>query len=211
MAFEPKTHAVAFDLDGTLVDGIPYEEVLKYVSQFTGVPYDDLFIRYKTAWVDLEEAESYHVSLAPKCASMIRELYRTFSDAKGCPEVLPGAREVLMALKSRRTFLVCWTRGEETLQRLALRNTELDQFFNRIIVIPNKNAETVQGHLLPALEGLPFTMIGDSYEQDIVPVLGLAEACIWISDSNANRFGPRPWDIHPSVREIRRIGELLLD
>ena len=176
-----------FDFDGTLVDSVPYEEVLKDVAFIAGFSYDQLYARYKDQWNGLDEAEAFHLTLVDKqSARKIRAAYRLFKASKERLEPLPKTVKILVRLREAERRLICWTRGDERLQRLAVRRSGLEQFFDRVIVPPVKTRETVHDMLLHVTNGAKFVLIGDMYDQDIVPVEGLADRRVWIYGSKAN-------------------------
>lgn len=177
------------DFDGTLVDGIPYQEVLKTIATITGQTYAQLYERYQNEWLGLHEAEAYHASLVDKSkASEIRSIYRRFREVREEVAPLPKTVDILRRLVAAKRHLYCWTRGDDRLQRSTIRRSGLEQFFERILVAPTKTRETVYSHLVPALNGAPFIVIGDLYDQDIEPVAGLAEKRVWIYGSKANQY-----------------------
>jgi FMN phosphatase YigB (HAD superfamily) len=206
---ETESEAIVFDLDGTLVEGLPYEEILENISRLADTPYDELFTRYTQNWQGLKEAQDYHVTLVGDAyASKVHSLYRTFTESKGRQTILPGAVDVLTFARKQNKYLVCWTQGDSVFQRLGLP-VPIGGLFNDIVVIPNKNTETVNQFLLPALVGRSFTMVGDSYKQDMLPVKDVARERIWITESKANAYSAPPKDIDSDIRRIRTISDLL--
>lgn len=198
-----------FDLDGTLAEGIPYEEVLKGVAGHADVPFKKLMARYLQNWQGLEEAQAYHEGLAIGRTAEVRDLYAAFAHAKSHPTVLAGAVEVLERCRLAGKQLICWTRGKEELQRNVLRSTALDKHFDVTIVTPQKTEQTVRELLLPTLSGRKFAMIGDSYDQDLAPVKAVAALRVWISGSKANGYGTAPAHVNDDVIVIKQIGDLL--
>jgi phosphoserine phosphatase len=210
MLMDPKVQAVVFDLDGTLVEGMPFELVIQDVAVMAGRPFGELMSHYQLRWTTLEDEMAYHVSLVGDCnAKRVLELYDEFIRYKSNPDIVIGAEEVLGCLKEAGKGLVCWTRGKDDLQRRILRTTRLERYFDLIIVVPNKNEEAVKGVLLPALDGLSFAMIGDSYEQDMLPVKDVAFERFWITGSKANTFGFLPFYPDKEIIKLEKVGNLL--
>lgn len=198
------------DFDGTLVDGMPYQEVLKVVAFIACVPYDQLYARYTDQWNGVDEAEAFHLTLVDRQhARKIRAAYRLFKEAKEQPEPLPKAIEILVRLRVAEQRLICWTRGDERLQRPTVRRSGLEQFFDCVIVPPVKTRETIQSMLLPVTNGAKFVLIGDSYDQDIVPVEGLAERRVWIHGSKANAYRTTKAEPAPDIIAISAFADLL--
>lgn len=204
-----RVESVFCDLDGTLVEGIPYEDVLKQVATIARVSFEQLMERYIRNWHGLEEAKDHHLLLAHNGGEqeMIRELYRQFVEAKERPKVLPSAAELLLYF-SGRYHTMCWTRGESELQRRVLRSSGLESYFEQVIVVKSKTSVTIREHLLPAAGNRRFAIVGDSHEQDIVPLKGLATVRVWISGSRANQHLPKP-DVDSDVVVLQSVGDLL--
>lgn len=178
-----------FDLDGTLVRSIPYESVLHFVASFSDQTFNALFERYQKEWHGLEEAQRYHESIVPiKSAHLVTQQYEQFIRAKSEPEVIDGVIELLDLLRRNARRIICWTRGDRERQLTVLRTSGLEALFDDVVITGAKNPESVSSKLLPVIQDDSFVMIGDSYEQDIAPLLGLAEYCYWITGSEANSF-----------------------
>lgn len=200
-----------FDLDGTLIEGMPYEEIMSGVSKTCGVPCDELARQYEHEWQGLEDAHVRHRALAQtdEQSREVDRLYTEFIRAKECPRVLPGAIDVLETLLNKEVALICWTRGEPELQLRALAVTGTHRFFETVVVVSKKTVNTVRSHLLPAVYGRPFAMVGDSYSQDMLPVAGIATARIWVRDSQANQHEPPPETITDDVIAVHTVADVL--
>jgi len=193
-----------FDLDGTLVEGDPYESVLKYVARRSGKSLKTLLHVYRRQWKGLDDAMAYHIGLValPRQKGAIRERYARFVRAKSHPTVHPDSRDILERLRNQGKRLICWTRGDEKKQQIVLCNSGLSSLFHLIIVPGSKDNESVERLLMPHVRGVPFALVGDSYEQDIVPVLDAASALFWIAESKANRIANAD-SIRPDPRVTR--------
>lgn len=202
---------LVFDLEGTLVENMPYEEALQHISNVVGVPLIELIRRYREEWRGLDEAMSYHQGLVVGSneKGAIRVIYDTFSKEKSHPTVVPGGLEILKLAQARGQRLICWTRGKAELQAKALAASDLEPFFHSVVIVPEKNAAIARQELLPKLDGCPFAIIGDSYMHDIIPLRGLAAVRVWISGSKANGYIPRPIAIAVDVTEIASVQQLL--
>jgi FMN phosphatase YigB (HAD superfamily) len=199
------------DLEGTLVENIPYEEALERISGEIHAPLADLLRRYREEWYGLDEALAYHRSLAvtPSGKACVERIYDAFSTAKRNPTVVPGALEFLERASARGHRLICWTRGKAALQAQALAASGLERFFSDVLIVPEKNSIVAREVLLPRLGCSRFAIIGDSYEQDIVPLKGLAAIRVWVSGSKANAYIGRPAAIDDDVVEIVSVAQLL--
>jgi FMN phosphatase YigB (HAD superfamily) len=187
---------IVFDLDGTLIHSIPHPWVLKVVSETTGVAFETLFERYLAKFTTLEESKKYHLSLAGMDfqKKKICEAYDYF--LVNSPKHAPGAERLLKEFKEAGKRMLVWTKGERVSQLLKIEQMGLMDFFNErdILVTPIKTKETVRDLLLPAIgEHRQFIMIGDSWEQDIVPAhKNGALWCFHVTDSPANKYLPSP-------------------
>ena len=209
--------AVVFDLDGTLVEAMPYQELLVRVANAVSVPAEDLLARYYSVPFNLDEARDYHFSL---CVNEIQKeavylVYKEFIDAKRNPKVLSGARKVLKYVQYNVKYLgwlsVCWTRGDAEAQKKTLTSAGFTEYFDIVVAVPKKTVETVKSELIPYLRGKKFILVGDSYEQDILPALGFAEKLFWISGSRVNKSGLAmlPDVLPQNVIEIKGVACLL--
>src|SRR5690606_11849202 len=86
-----------------------------------------------------------------------------------------------------------------------------DFFDARLVSHEKGRHEAVERWLVPAVKG-PWAMVGDSYEQDVLPALDHAAVVYWIHGGWANRIaGPKTWAAHPKMRRIGHIRELLME
>lgn len=203
--------SIVFDLDGTLVENIPYEEVCDEVSKCTGISFTELWANYRANWKGIDDAIAYHLGL---CASeegkkKILQAYENFRQAKSQPSVNAGAVEILSKLKVMGKHLVCWTQGDEKFQRTVLTNADLFKYFSAVAVVPTKTAPAVIQHLLPLVGQRTFAMIGDYIEMDLLPVSGWANDRVWISQSRASKYRPRPEVLPANIMEVNHLADLL--
>lgn len=205
--------AVVLDLEGVLVENMPYEELLEEISRIVGASYADLIRRYRTQWKGLEEARNYHCSLALDEESRMRvtDGYERFQKAKLRPDIVSGAKAFLELLQLHGFRVVCWTMGEEEFQRAVLKNSNLEPYFEAVVVVREKNAAAIKTELLPVLRDEPFALIGDSLKLDILPVLGIAKKLFWVLDSKANRYLSRiePQSPPPGVVPVRNVYDFM--
>ena len=104
--------------------------------------------------------------------------YEAFNPAKYVERgLVEGAAELLQLLKQDGHYLVLATKGDEVVQRLKVKVLELEQYFHKIDIVSNKDAQYF-ADLILLLVGLeqiemdcPKWAIGDSYESDIKSAL----------------------------------------
>lgn len=211
--FLKDVEAAVFDLDGTLVEAMPYQELLVKIANITNVLVESLLARYYGVSFNLDEATNYHLSL---CISEVQReavslVYQEFLDAKQNPTIINGAREVLEAVSRASLCAVCWTRGNIETQKQTLVSADLMDYFDVVVAVSQKSVETVKSELLPVLHGKKFILVGDSFEQDILPALGLAEKLFWVSGSRVNKSGlVKMPDVFPEgIIKTETVAELL--
>ena len=200
-----------FDLDGTLVEAMPLQHVIREVANLSGRSFEELFRHYRTEFQGVEAMMAYHKSLVrPDQEAEVEALYQAWEASHAAPELLEGAKEVLGLLKARGKRLILWSKGTPEQQERKARQVGLYDFFDRRLVSPGKGrVDTVERLLLPEVEGA-WAMVGDSYEQDALPALPFAEVVFWICGGWANRIaGPKAWEPHPKLRRIGHIRDLL--
>lgn len=202
-----------FDLDGTLVEAMPLQHVIAEVAKLSGRAFEELFQEYRTQFQGVEAMREYHRSLVPQDqAEKVDELYAAWEASHAQPELLKGAKELLGLLKERGKRLILWSKGTPVQQEQKAREVGLYDFFDSRLVSHEKGRhEAVERWLLPAVEG-PWAMVGDSYEQDILPALDYASVVYWIYGGWANRIaGPKQWEPHPRMKRIGHVQELLAE
>lgn len=203
--------SIVFDLDGTLVENIPYEEVCNEVAKCTGISFIDLWANYRSSWKGIDDAIAYHLGL---CASeegkkKIIQAYDEFRYAKSNPSINAGVVEILYKLRAQGKYLICWTQGDEKIQRTVLEKSDLLKYFSAVAVVPTKTVQSVCDYLMPLVGEKTFTMIGDYIGMDLVPVSGLAADRIWISQSRASRYRARPDVMPKDIIEVKHLVDLL--
>lgn len=201
-----------FDLDGTLVEAMPLQHVIKKVADMSGRPFETLFEEYRTNYTGVAAMKKYHQSLvAAEDHSTIDALYAEWEASQTAPQLLDGARELLESLKSSGRRLVLWSKGSPQQQENKLRAVGLYELFDeRLVTTAKGRPETVEQRLLPAVQGR-WAMVGDSYEQDVLPALPFAHVVYWIYGGWANSLAaPKSWEPHERLQRIADIGELHL-
>jgi|GEM_PF-1540575 haloacid dehalogenase superfamily, subfamily IA, variant 1 with third motif having Dx(3-4)D or Dx(3-4)E len=202
-----------FDLDGTLVEAMPLQHVIAEVARLSGRPFEELFREYRTQFQGLDAMRAYHRSLVPQDqAEEVDALYAAWQASHAKPELLEGARELLSLLKRQGKRLILWSKGTPAQQEEKTRRVGVYDFFDARLVSHEKGRhEAVERWLVPAVKG-PWAMVGDSYEQDVLPALDHAAVVYWIHGGWANRIaGPKTRAAHPKMRRIGHIRELLME
>jgi FMN phosphatase YigB (HAD superfamily) len=200
-----------FDLEGVLVENMPYEWLLDRVSKITGTSLRVLLDYYHEKWQGLDKAQEYHVSLTQSRTrrAEILGLYEEFGRKKASPEICPGAVELLQFIRDRlERPRVCWTRGNAEFQNQVLTKSGLARLFDRIVISGEKNADVFVSRVLPVLQGRTFAMIGDMFSADMVSVEGLARCRVWVAGSRANRYIEPPAEIPPDIIRVESIADL---
>lgn len=199
-----------FDLDGTLVDAMPYQEVIAAVAEMAGLQFKDLFAEYRQNFQGAAAMQRYHESLVPEAdRPRVAALYEEAHASSANPELLDGSIAALEAVRSRGCRVLLWSKGDRDFQLAKLKRKGLADYFDDVIVSTAKGRpEAVVEMLLPAVDG-PWAMVGDSYEQDIVPALPYATRAYWIQGGRANALArPETWAEHPKLVPIAHISEL---
>ncbi len=198
-----------FDMDGTLIERMSYEQLLDNVSRAIEVPFEHLFARYQATWLGFEEAQKWHQRLAkPHQLVSLQIVYDDFYARLMNPRIIEGANDILARIRRAGKRLICWTGGDEEKQKHVLHISGLTPYFDDVLVTSLKNTQIVARQLLPITGTRPFAMIGDSYTRDIMSVLEYARIAFWITNSDANRFLQPPTDLDPKVIAIGKINRL---
>lgn len=198
-----------FDMDGTLIERMSYEQLLDNVSRTIEVSFEHLFARYQATWLGFEEAQRWHQSLAkPHQLASLQTVYDDFYAHLMNPRIIEGVNDILARIQYAGKRLICWTGGDEEKQKRVLHISGLAPYFDDVLVTSLKNTQIVAQQLLPIMSTGPFAMIGDSYTRDIASVIGYAQIAFWIMESDANRFLQSPISLDPGVIAIKRIRDL---
>lgn len=199
-----------FDLDGTLIEAMPLQFVIKKVAEMSGHSFQTLFKQYRTNFEGVEAMKKFHKSLvAEEDHPAVDTLYEDWEKSHAAPVLEDGARQLLESLRREGRRIVLWSKGHPEQQVRKLRAVGLDALFDERLVTTQKGRqETVEQKLLPAVKGR-WAMIGDSYEQDILPALPFAHVVYWIHGGWANELAaPASWESHERLQRIANIGEL---
>jgi len=95
-------------------------------------------------------------------------------------ELLPGVEKVLQSLSMQYKLLVI-TKGDLLDQRSKLERSGIDHFFMDIEVVVEKTTQTYRDILKRHdIEPEDFLMVGNSLRSDILPVLAIGAAAVYI-------------------------------
>ncbi len=113
-------------------------------------------------------------------------------------QLLAGVRETLEYL-SRRHVLILLTKGDQEEQQLKIESSGLQEYFQHILIVPEKDTATYQTLAQELVLDRALTwMIGNSPRSDINPALRAGLNAVFIPHS-------RTW--HLEQQEIRHEGE----
>jgi putative hydrolase of the HAD superfamily len=162
--------------------------------------------RFPTSSVEAYErlSESSGRAPDPSVVESIRALAaRVFESAA---PVANGAEGVLADL-IRTHRLVLLTRGDPAVQRKRLADSGLESFFERVEIVPDKNAAVFRD-LLSALAIAPDQSwsIGNSVPSDINPALACGMSAIWV-DADVWEYERR--EVTPSAGRLFIVHSLL--
>lgn len=124
-------------------------------------------------------------------------------------EAVAGAKDVLAVL-SKTHHVVIATSAASTAEwvRLALKRVELDHYFRDVFSAKTTGFKKTEPgfwlHILHALQVKPeaVTMVGDSFENDVVTPVALGMQAIWLNErTDESRSGERYRTIH-ALREL---------
>lgn len=201
-----------FDLDGTLVEAMPYQELINEVAKMAGRTFTELFTEYRTNFQGAAAMKAYHLSLVPEAErSKVEELYEICHASSANPDLLEGSVEVLQLLRNRGCRILLWSKGDRAFQVAKLVKLGLAPYFDDVLVTTAKGrTEAVIEHLLPAVGDSTWAMVGDSFEQDILPSLHFADRLFWIQGGRANALArPESWEPHPNLVPVAHISAVL--
>lgn len=192
---------VIFDLDDTLINTSKFYSDIKEVFlnsdyfsllnrsdlekrferiEAKNIPiWDHSVLRYKKTMFDL-----YTELVEEKVIKRSNELELHINDIgdfllKGStPDILSGAIELISSLKDHCTQIIV-TRGDERHQQRKIKSKGLSKYFNKVAVVPTKNAAVY----LEQITKMGFTpeqtwIIGDSKNSDIKPAVEIGANAI---------------------------------
>lgn len=121
------------------------------------------------------------IPYATRMAEVRREASRIMTDAY---PLLPGTLETLEAIRAAGLRAICYTQGVAELQTSKIDRHGLGSYFERVVVVAQKNAETLDRLLSAlALDRATTWVVGDSRKSDIAPAAALGLTSVWITPS----------------------------
>ena len=126
-------------------------------------------------------------------------------------EVLPGALEMLRAVRERGVPLGLLTNGSREFQRRKLERFDLEDFFEVVVVEGEfgvgKPDPRVFHHALEALGVAPegAWMVGDDLARDMAPARALGITAIWVDGGGGGLPGDAPVQPDRVVRSVREL------
>ncbi|MBC7235655.1 MAG: HAD family hydrolase [Chloroflexi bacterium] len=136
---------------------------------------------------------SYRTSLGKTCVTLLRSrgLHADeglIAEAQACAdmlfdppvEILPAVPETLRRLRAS-SLLVMVTKGEEQVQRAKIERSGLAPLFDRVLILPEKDADTYRRLVCELRLEPPRTwMVGNSPRSDINPAIEAGLNAIYI-------------------------------
>lgn len=122
--------------------------------------------------------------------------------------VVPGARDVLARLR-RHFRLALLTQGDPEIQERRIDDSGLRELFDRVAVVPAKNAE-VLAELVKSLHATPAKtwMVGNSVPSDVNPALATGMRAVWV-DSHVWEHERRESVVaHDRMLAVERLTEI---
>jgi len=177
-----------FDLDMVLQKpAYPHQpDLIADIAAVVERPYGELFQHYVEQHADNQAEEEYHLSLCrtEDQKSRVRGFWRKLHENMPRATIIPGAKGLLEEVASHGGQIYSWTKGSVEIQRKRLESIGLSRFFAEGHIIHSPRKGTIAGFEQDLIPQLPYgrkIMIGDSYEQDIQPALGVDDiVCVWI-------------------------------
>jgi len=116
--------------------------------------------------------------------SLLKELITLGKQTIAPPmELLPGAKEVLLALAPHYNLALA-TKGDLLDQERKLQRSGLAPFFGYVSIVSEKNLQAYQRIVKDLTLNPPeFMMVGNSFKSDILPVLELGAQAVYIPSS----------------------------
>ncbi len=227
--------AVLFDLDDTLID-FQYSRrhglraVQKLLPGLAPVPLEELELVHDeelhanflhTLGGSLSDAEARIERIAGVCRRYgLEPDERTVAEAavayareqQSNVRPVPGVSELLHALRGRVKIGVI-TNGPSAQQRAKLERFDIDPSDLDALAISEEVGTTkpdpvIFRHALTDLRLLPeqVTMVGDSWENDVLPALGSGMAAVWLN--RYRRTSPEP-GLAVEIRGFEAVGNVL--
>ncbi|MGI5824838.1 MAG: HAD family hydrolase [Bacillota bacterium] len=192
-----------FDLDDTLIHTHSVflqvtAEVLDRMEEL-GIIDDNLYYTLDSFDQEMVETEgNFNQEVFPRAVQKTYEfycqkLYLEYSEETAAElneiawqiksikyEIIDGAKELLDTLADKQNYtLILVTRGEEKSQKKKITDNHLQNYFQHIYVVPDKNSE-VFGEIISKLGFTPQNtwIIGNSLRAEIIPAQQLEANCI---------------------------------
>jgi putative hydrolase of the HAD superfamily len=219
---------IAFDADDTLW----HNERIYNAAQ---AKYHDLLVQYHSIeWIDdrlyqteMHNLEHFGYGIKAFALSMIEtaveltegriagsDIQKIIDIARGMltaeVELLEHVDETIMALAKTYPLMVI-TKGDLRDQEMKINRSGLAQYFQHIEIVSDKNqagyAALLQQHGIPPGR---FLMVGNSLRSDILPVLALGAAAVYVPYSLtwAHESAEKPPSDTPRFYHLEHLGQL---
>ena len=230
------TEAVLFDLDDTLIDyqysrrhGL--RAVQELLPGLAPVPLAELelvhdrqlhanFLRTLDGSLSGDDARSeriqgvcHHYGLQPSAKTVSEAAAAYVREKESNLHLTPGVPGLLDALRRRGMKIGVVTNGRSTKQRRKLehfdiRPDDLDALAISEEVGKTKPHPAMFQHALASLRAAPehVTMIGDSWENDVLGALGSGIAAVWLNRYRLTCSSP---GLATEIRELEPVGDIL--
>ena len=155
---------VIFDFDNTLFETQSHKERMFRLFESSGIPRDQVLSAYEDLVSPRERMYDMHEHrelLGKRGFDFPREHVDSFLGESFAAHLMPGAADLLSALRSRGHRLVLLTKGIDSFQRIKIRQAGIEEFFDEIHTCTGKKE-----HVLAKLD-LPehAYFINDSWKE----------------------------------------------
>jgi len=200
-----------FDLDGTLVQSMPYRTLLQRVAKLLNIPYTNELYHYRNSWVDVPTAHARHLTMADNGGTrdQIDRIYQKYSADNKTPSVITGAFPCVEGLLACNKRLICYTRGNQEWQMGKILVTGLRRVFSEVCVVQSKDVATLQGHVARISPDQPFIMIGNTFNEDIAPAAGIARGRIYTSSAATASLRDTPGQLSDDILVVDTVADLV--
>jgi putative hydrolase of the HAD superfamily len=148
---------------------------------------------------------------SPQVADRVRAAARTVFDLD--PPLMPGAREMLLRLRSTGVRLALLTKGDAALQERRIERSGIADLFDVIRIVPEKPPEAFRA--VAAALGVELDdawSVGNSVRSDIMPAIDAGLRAVWI-DAHVwehERFvGTLRHDRIVAVRDLANVADVI--
>ncbi len=223
-----------FDLDDTLVytHRVFMQLTERFLARMAELGFDDENVYYTLDSIDREIVESENAYVPWAFPTAMQRTYQFYCEKYFAPydedeaaglvelggsfreadyQLMPGAKPLLDSLNEAGHRLVLLTQGDYDVQNFKVRQHDLGQYFDEMIVV-NKKTPEVYNNIMRRHGFAPkdTAVIGNSLKSEVAPALAVGARAILVTAAEGWQFEDEPvTGDYAAAQTLAEVAELL--